>query len=107
MPFRNTFGRAEDAFNIGPSATQVGAVAFSGSTYLVLPLNSFSSNQAVREGIRGIPFNEILINDRSTNTLGALRTVRQSLFTAAGEARPLNAAFPRVVIVVTDGRSNI
>ena len=96
-----------NTFNIGPEATQVGAVAFSSSTYHVLPLDALSSNRAVREGIRGIPFNETLINQKSTNTSGALRTVREALFTERGGARPLRAAFPRVVIVITDGRSNI
>lgn len=95
-----------NVFNIGPGATQVGAVAFSGATYFTLPLDSLLSNQAVREGLNNIPYND---SDRgsSTNTSGALRTVRESLFTKKGGARPLQSAFPRVVIVITDGRSNV
>ena len=96
-----------NTFNIGPDATRVGAVSFSGLTYHVTPLDSLTSNQAVRDGIREIPYNDIRFGGSSTNTSGALRTVRESLFTEAGGARPLSSAFPRVVIVITDGRSNI
>lgn len=96
-----------NAFNIGPDATQVGAVAFSGITFHTIPLDSLTSNQAVRDGIINIPYNDILVDGTSTNTSGALRTIHESLFTDEGGARPLQSAFPRVVIVITDGRSNI
>lgn len=96
-----------NVFNIGPDATQVGAVAFSGATYFTLPLDNLTSNQAVRDGLKNIPYNDFPIGGPSTNTSGALRTVRQRLFTEEGGARPLQSAFPRVVIVITDGRSNV
>ena len=96
-----------NTFNIGPDATQVGAVAFSGLTYYTLPLNTLSSSQAVTEGLRDIPYNDILVGGTSTNTSGALRTVRESLFTELRGARPLQAGFPRILILITDGRSNI
>ena len=94
-------------FNVGPESTQVGAVAFSGITYHTTSLNSLNSNQAVREGLEAIPYRDIKIGKVSTNTSGALLTVRASLFTERVGARSLQSAFPRVVILITDGRSNI
>ena len=94
-------------FNIGLDSTRIGAVAFSGITYHITKLDSLTSNEAVREGLEAIPYKDIRIADRSTNTSGALLTVRESLFTENGGARPLSAGFPRVLIVITDGRSNI
>ena len=94
-------------FNIGPTSTQVGAVAFSGVTYHIVQLDTLPSNEAVRQGLEDIPFNDTKIGKSSTNTSGALLTVRQSLFTEDGGARPPQAGFPRVVVLITDGRSNI
>lgn len=94
-------------FSIGPDATQIGAVAYSGVTYHTTPLDSLTSDQAVREGLEAIPYNEIKVGRVSTNTSGAILTVRGSVFTDSGGARPLQSAFPRVVILITDGRSNI
>ena len=94
-------------FNIGPSGTQVGAVAFSGATYFILPLDKHSTSLTVSDGIMDIPYNEFPKGKFNTNTSGALRSVREEVFTIEGGARPRSAAFPRVVIVITDGRSNI
>ena len=96
-----------NTFNIGPDATQIGAVAFSGFTYFTLPLNILTSNQEVEDELSEIPYKAVPSGKSNTNTSGALRTVRESLFTPEGGARPLKSAFPRVVIVITDGRSNI
>ena len=92
-------------FNIGPEATRVGGVAFSGATYFTLVLDSLLSSQAVRDGLTDIPYNDF--PGPSTNTSGALRTVRETLFAKEGGARPPRLAVPRVVIVITDGRSNV
>lgn len=94
-------------FNIGLGATQVGAVSFSGITYFVLPLNTFISGQSLREGLTAIEYNTFPGSGPNTNTSGALRTIRGQLFTEEGGARPPELAFPRVVIVITDGRSNV
>lgn len=96
-----------NAFSIGPNATRVGAVAFSGLTYHQISLDSLDTNDAVREGLLEIPYNDIKIDQFSTNTSGALITVRSSLFMESAGARPAQFAFPRVVILITDGRSNV
>ena len=92
-------------FNIGLGATQVGAVSFSRITYFVLPLNTFTSGPSLRQGLTAIEYNAF--PGPNTNTSGALRTIRERLFTEEGGARPPELAFPRVVVVITDGRSNV
>ncbi|CAI7989860.1 Heat shock factor protein 1 [Geodia barretti] len=94
-------------FSIGPDATQIGAVAFSGLTYHTILLDSLTSSKEVTEGLDAIPYNDIKIGKVSTNTSGALLTVRASVFTDSGGARPPTSGFPRVLILITDGRSNI
>ena len=94
-------------FTIGLGGTQVGAVAFSGMTYFVLPLNTHFSSSSLRDSLTAIEYNNSPATGSSTNTSGALRTVRKELFTEEGGARSLDQAFPRVVVVITDGKSNI
>ena len=96
-----------NVFSVGPDATQIGAVAFSGLTYHTILLGSLTSSQAVREGLEAIPYNKIRVRKVSTNTSGALLTVRESVFTESGGARPHTFGFPRALILITDGRSNI
>jgi hypothetical protein len=94
-------------FSIGPDATQIGAVAYSGLTYHTTLLDSLTSSRQVGNGLDAIPYNDIKIGKVSTNTSGALLTVRESIFTDSGGARPPTSGFPRVLILITDGRSNI
>ncbi|XP_066269259.1 zonadhesin-like [Branchiostoma lanceolatum] len=84
-------------FNIGPSATQVGVVQYSSSPQQEFALNAHSSLAGLQQAI-----SNIAVISRGTSTGSALTFARDLALTAASGARP---GVPKIVVVVTDGRS--
>lgn len=98
-------------FSIGPSQTQIAAVAFSGFARISFFLNTYNNQSSIVRALRDIEYFDIAVtigNRRtSTNTADALIRTQQEIFTSSGGARDQSLGYPRVAVVVTDGRSNI
>ena len=90
-----------DAFDIGPDDVQVGLMSYSSSYIFRFYLDTYSSKGSVLTAISSLPYNSGL-----TDTAGALNGIRSYAFTEANGARPASEGVPKVVIVITDGRSN-
>ena len=90
-----------DSFTIGPEDVQIGLLSFSSSNVFRFRLNTYSSKAPLLQAIRDIPY-----ATGGTNTAGALDAIRTEAFLESSGARPMNQGIPRVIIVVTDGRSN-
>ena len=90
-----------NSFTIGPDEVQIGLLSFSGGHTFRFRLNTYSTKEPLLQAIRDIPY-----ATGGTNTAGALDAIRTEAFTVSSGARPANQGVPRVVIVVTDGKSN-
>ncbi|XP_078584665.1 IgGFc-binding protein-like [Branchiostoma floridae x Branchiostoma japonicum] len=84
-------------FDISPTATQVGVVQYSTSPQQEFALNAHSSLVSLQQAI-----SNIAVISRGTSTGSALTFARDQALTAANGARP---GVPKIVVVVTDGRS--
>ena len=87
--------------DIGPSATQIGLVIFSGNAQTQFHLNTYSDNVSVIHAVENTPY-----LDGGTNTPDGLDTLIGEFNTSSFGARPEEQGIPRVAIVVTDGQSN-
>lgn len=98
-------------FSIGPSQTQIAAVAFSGFARISFFLNTYDNQSSIIKALKDIKYFDIAVNvgnrRTSTNTADALIRTEQEIFTTSGGARDQSLGYPRVAVVVTDGRSNI
>ena len=83
------------AFNIGPDATQVGALIFSEQVILEFTLSQYDDTDAIVQAILASPY-----LGQTTNTPEALRQTRLQCFNVATGDRP---NVPNLAIVVTDG----
>lgn len=95
-------------FSIGPSDTQIAAVAYSGFAVISFFLDDFDNQSSITDALRKVEYFDLPGNGRpSTNTAAALIRTHQEIFTISGGARDPLLGFPRVTVVVTDGQSNV
>lgn len=95
-------------FSIGPLDTQIAAVAYSGFARISFLLDTFNNQSSIIRALGAIEYFDIPGNGRpSTNTADALIRTRQEIFTPSGGARDTALGYPRITVVITDGRSNV
>ena len=83
------------AFNVGPDASQIGAIVFSDSVRLEFPLNAYTSQQDIQNAILNIGY-----IGQTTNTPEALIQTRTQCFNPSnGDRRDVD----NLAIIVTDG----
>uniref|UniRef100_A0A8C8IBI7 Collagen, type XIV, alpha 1b n=1 Tax=Oncorhynchus tshawytscha TaxID=74940 RepID=A0A8C8IBI7_ONCTS len=82
---------------IGPDGTQVAIVQFSDDARTEFKLNSYDNKERLLEAI-----NRISYKGGNTKTGLAIRHVKDTIFTVGGGIR---RGIPKVVVVLTDGRS--
>lgn len=85
--------------DIDSGAVQIGIVSYSTNVIVEFYMNTYSTKQQVFDAIDSIPYRY-----GSTNTYGGLQTTRTQLYTAGRGDRN---GVPDVVIILTDGVSNI
>ncbi|XP_063412871.1 protein crumbs-like isoform X2 [Mytilus trossulus] len=85
--------------DLGSENIQVGIVSFSFVGRIEFHLNTYSSSQDIIKAIDAITYRH-----GSTNTFGALKTMRSQMFTAANGDRD---GVPNVVLILIDGVSNV
>lgn len=78
-------------------STQIGALIFSDSQRILFQLNTFNNKQNIIDALYAY------YPGGTTNTAGAIETVRQVMFTTANGDR---SNVPNFLIIVTDGGSN-
>ncbi|EJW76130.1 hypothetical protein WUBG_12961 [Wuchereria bancrofti] len=89
-----------ELFDISPQQTRVGVVQFSHIIRHEIYLNDCSSMEQLKDAISNI---EYLTG--ATKTGEAIQYVTDKAFTENLGARPSDSGIPRIVIVITDGRS--
>uniref|UniRef100_A0A8D3DJV3 Collagen, type XIV, alpha 1b n=1 Tax=Scophthalmus maximus TaxID=52904 RepID=A0A8D3DJV3_SCOMX len=82
---------------IGPDGTQVAMVQFSDDARTEFKLNSYGDKERLLDAI-----NKISYKGGNTKTGGAIKHVKEKIFTAEGGVR---RGIPNVLVVLTDGRS--
>ena len=87
--------------DIGPDKTRVGVVLFSASASVQFQLNTHLTKPSLLDAVAHIPF-----TGKRTNTAAGINLSVQ-LFNTTFGARPRSSGTPRIVIVLTDGRSNV
>ena len=90
-----------NSFEIGPNNVQVGVLSYGSYPYPRFYLNTYSNKADVLSAINALPY-----SGGYTDTAAALNAIRNSAFTEANGARPASEGIPKVVIVITDGKSN-
>ncbi|XP_061563452.1 collagen alpha-1(XII) chain-like [Cololabis saira] len=85
-------------FNIGPDKIRISLVQYSRDPHPEFHLNSHRDLDSVLRAVRTFPY-----RGGSTNTGRAMSYVREKIFQSARGAR---ARVPRVVVLVTDGKSS-
>ena len=71
-------------------------------------MDTFNNQSSIISALSAIEYFDLPGNGQpSTNTADALIRTRQEIFTLAGGARDLALGYPRITVVVTDGRSNV
>lgn len=89
-------------YDISPDGTRVSVISFSNEANLEFKFNDHSRFRQVRRAIRQISY-----SGGYTRTALALDLATEQFNDpAASGARPLSAGIPRVVVLITDGRSN-
>lgn len=95
-------------FSIGPLDTQIAAIAYSGFARISFLLDTFNNQSSIISALGAIEYFDIPGNGQpSTNTADALIRTQQEIFAPSGGARDTALGYPRVTVVVTDGRSNV
>ncbi|XP_072883911.1 von Willebrand factor A domain-containing protein 2 [Hemitrygon akajei] len=84
-----------DALDINPGRVRVAAIQYSSTPKVEFYLNSYLTKEEVKEQLKKIVF-----RGGSTQTVLALKYVLQKGFIAAR-----NASIPRILIILTDGKS--
>ena len=91
-----------NTFEIGPNNVQVGVLSYASYPTFQFYLNTYSNKADVLSAINSLPS----YTGGSTDTAAALDNVRNYAFTEANGARPASEGIPKIVVVITDGRSN-
>lgn len=86
------------SFEIGPENVQISLVQYSRDPYTEFSLNRFNRIEDIIQAINTFPY-----RGGSTNTGKAMTYVREKVFVASRGARP---NIPRVMILITDGKSS-
>nr|DBA24018.1 TPA: hypothetical protein GDO54_011726 [Pyxicephalus adspersus] len=94
---RFLFSTAGAFAEIGPDGTQVGVAQYSDDARTEFKLNSHKSKESLLAAISAISY-----KGGNTKTGRAIKHVREDLFTAEAGMRK---GVPRVLVVITDGRS--
>ena len=89
-----------DSFPIGQNNVRVGLMAFSSGFTIHFTLGEYNNASSLKQAVTNI-----LYRGGETNTAGALQATRQYAFTEANGGRSI-PGLPKVVVVITDGRSN-
>uniref|UniRef100_A0A6Q2Z5G9 Collagen, type XIV, alpha 1b n=1 Tax=Esox lucius TaxID=8010 RepID=A0A6Q2Z5G9_ESOLU len=82
---------------IGPDGTQVAIAQFSDDARTEFKLNSYANKEALLDAIQRIAY-----KGGNTKTGGAIKHVKEAIFTPDGGVR---RGVPKVLVVLTDGRS--
>ncbi|XP_028294319.1 collagen alpha-1(XII) chain isoform X3 [Gouania willdenowi] len=85
-------------FDIGPTKVQISLVQYSRDPHTEFALNTHNDIDAVVKAVRSFPY-----RGGSTNTGRAMTYVREKIFTQARGAR---SNVPRVMVLITDGKSS-
>lgn len=85
-----------ERFQFGPDKARFGVVTFSTTVSLDIPLDRHSNSETFKAEIMFIPYKA-----RQTNTAGAIRTASQELQSNG------RSSTPRVIILFTDGQSDV
>uniref|UniRef100_A0A673M095 Collagen alpha-1(XII) chain n=1 Tax=Sinocyclocheilus rhinocerous TaxID=307959 RepID=A0A673M095_9TELE len=86
------------SFDIGPNKVQISLVQYSRDPHTEFALNKHDDNAAVLNAVRTFPY-----RGGSTNTGKAMTYVREKIFIPARGARD---NVPRVMVLITDGKSS-
>ena len=87
-------------FIVGPDHVQVGVLTYANSPGFDFFLNTYANVDDITRAVADISY-----STGGTRTADALDEVRVNGFTDVNGARPLSEAIPRVIILVTDGKS--
>ncbi|XP_064187346.1 collagen alpha-1(XII) chain-like isoform X2 [Anguilla rostrata] len=87
-----------NSFDIGPHKVQISLVQYSRDPHTEFALNTHPDLPGVLKAVRSFPY-----RGGSTNTGRAMKYVREKIFVAARGARH---NVPRVMILITDGKSS-
>uniref|UniRef100_A0A8C4R0B2 VWFA domain-containing protein n=1 Tax=Eptatretus burgeri TaxID=7764 RepID=A0A8C4R0B2_EPTBU len=88
------------SFDIAPGKTRVGVVRYSDDPISEFDLDTYSSAVATQRAAQNIRY-----SGGNTQTGNAIAYVVQNVFSEAAGARPLRPGISRVLILLTDGRS--
>ncbi|XP_053142880.1 collagen alpha-1(XII) chain isoform X4 [Hemicordylus capensis] len=86
------------SFEISPEKVQISLVQYSRDPYTEFPLNRYNRIEEIIQAINTFPY-----RGGSTNTGKAMTYVREKVFVTSKGARP---NVPRVMILITDGKSS-
>ncbi|MGH0138823.1 UNVERIFIED_CONTAM: hypothetical protein FKN15_011844 [Acipenser sinensis] len=86
------------SFHIGPRKIQISLVQYSRDPYTEFALNTHNNLDDVLKAVHNFPY-----RGGSTNTGKAMTYVREKIFVPSKGARP---SVPRVMILITDGKSS-
>ncbi|VBB34344.1 unnamed protein product, partial [Acanthocheilonema viteae] len=89
-----------ELFDVSPQQTHVAVVQYSDLIRHEIGFNQYSSIEQLKQAIDGI----VYLRGR-TETGAAIRYITDEAFSERRGARPLDSKVPRIVIVITDGRS--
>ncbi|XP_034531147.1 collagen alpha-1(XII) chain [Notolabrus celidotus] len=87
-----------NSFDVGPNKVQLSLVQYSRDPHTEFALNTHHDINAVVKAVRTFPY-----RGGSTNTGRAMKYVREKIFIPARGARP---EVPRVMVLITDGKSS-
>nr|XP_023664029.1 collagen alpha-1(XII) chain-like [Paramormyrops kingsleyae] len=87
-----------ESFDIGPNKVQISLVQYSRDPHTEFALNTHHDRSAVLKAVRTFPY-----RGGSTNTGKAMTYVREKIFVSSRGAR---SNVPRVMILITDGKSS-
>ena len=89
--------------DIGEDATRVAIINYSKESEIILQLNSIFDKTNLLEKILNLEHQ----NGAGTNTQLALQQANEIIFQEKNGMRPISKGIPKVVVVITDGASNI
>ncbi|XP_062864011.1 collagen alpha-1(XII) chain [Trichomycterus rosablanca] len=87
-----------NSFDIGPNKVQISLVQYSRDPHTEFALNKHHDKSAVLKAVRAFPY-----RGGSTNTGKAMTYVREKIFVSSRGARE---SVPRIMVLITDGKSS-